>query len=121
MIAWFEVPVIEMERAKIFYETIFDVSISVNEFGGFKMGWFPDKNKPGEANGSLVQHENYVPSLKKGVLIYFSCEDVSEVLNKVEEAGGQVLQYKTEIGEGHGFMGILKDTEGNRIALHSNA
>ena len=121
MVAWFEVPVIRMERAKMFYETILDISILINEFGGFKMGWFPNNKKPGEATGSLVQHEHYVPSLTDGPLVYFSCEDVSNVLNKVEEAGGEVLQPKTEIGDGHGFMGLLKDTEGNRIALHSNA
>ena len=120
MVAWFEVPVIKMERAKNFYETILDISISINEFGGFKMGWFPNKNKPGEATGSLVQHAHYFPSLTDGTLVYFSCDDVSKVLNKVEEAGGQILQFKTEIGDGHGFMGLLKDTEGNRIALHSN-
>lgn len=120
MVAWFEVPVIEMDRAKKFYESILDISITINEFGGFKMGWFPNKNKRGEATGSLVQHEHYVPSLTDGILVYFSCEDVSGVLKKVEGAGGQILQQKTEIGDGHGFMGILTDTEGNRIALHSN-
>ena len=121
MIAWFEIPVIKMERAKKFYETMLDISISINEFGGFKMGWFPNKDRLGQASGSLVQHQNYIPSLTDGPLVYFSCEDVSKVLSKVEEAGGQVLQPKTEIGNGHGFMGLLKDTEGNRIALHSNA
>jgi hypothetical protein len=121
MVAWFEVPVIKMVRAKKFYEIILNISISINEFGGFKMGWFPNTNKPGEVTGSLVQHERYVPSLTDGPLVYFSCEDVSKVLNKVEKAGGQVLQKKTEIGDGHGFMGLLKDSEGNRIALHSNS
>lgn len=46
MIAWFEVSVIEMERANRFYETILAVFIALNEFEGFKMGWFPDTNKP---------------------------------------------------------------------------
>ncbi|MDF4202705.1 VOC family protein [Maribacter sp. SA7] len=120
MIAWFEIPVANMERAQKFYESILDVSITVNNFGEFIMGLFPDKQSIGQASGALVQHEHYVPSSTAGVLVYFACEDAATILDKVEKAGGQVLQPKTEIGEGHGFMGLLKDTEGNRIAVHSN-
>jgi hypothetical protein len=119
MIAWFEIPVANMERAKKFYDTILEVTITVNNFGEFVMGLFPGKPSIGLANGALVQHKQYVPSLTDGALIYLACEDAAVVLGKVEKAGGQVIQPKTEIGEGHGFMGLLKDTEGNRIALHS--
>lgn len=120
MVAWFEIPVTKMERAKKFYESIFEVAITVNNFGEFIMGLFPDKLSLGQANGALVQHEHYVPSLIEGALLYFACENAAIVLDRVEKAGGQVLQPKTEIGGGHGFMGLLKDTEGNRIAVHSN-
>jgi len=121
MIAWFEIPVADMERAKKFYETIFDITVKVNNLGGFIMGLLPDKPRMGQANGALVQHEHYRPSLTDGVLVYFGCEDVALVLEKVEQAGGSILQPKTDIGAGHGFMGMLQDSEGNRIALHSNA
>ena len=121
MVGWFEVPVTSMERAKKFYETVFAISITVHELGDFIMGWFPmDQDKPG-ATGSLVQHKMYTPSETHGPLIYFSCKDVAVELGRVASAGGSVLQEKTEIGDGHGFMGLIKDTEGNRIALHSNA
>jgi predicted enzyme related to lactoylglutathione lyase len=119
-IGWFEIPVRDMDRARKFYEAVFDITISVHEFGEFKMGWFPnDHSKPG-ATGSLVQHEGYIPSLTEGVLIYFSCNNVADELQRVAVSGGQILRNKTEIGEGHGFMALIKDTEGNRIALHSN-
>lgn len=36
----------------------------------------------------------------------------------VEKAGGKVVMPKTSLGE-NGFMAIFKDTEGNRVALHS--
>lgn len=121
MIAWYEIPVANMERAKKFYESILEVAITVNNFGEFVMGLFPDKQVIGQANGALVHHEQYKPSVDAGVLVYLACDDAAIVLDKVEAAGGQVLQPKTEIGDGHGFMGLLKDTEGNRIAVHSNA
>ena len=37
MISWFEVPVLDMDRAKKFYETVFNVEISIQDFGGVLM------------------------------------------------------------------------------------
>jgi len=119
MVGWFEIPVGKMERARKFYETVFDIVISIHELDGLIMGWFPSApGKPG-AMGSLVQHSMYIPSDTKGPILYFSCKDLSKELNRVEAAGGSILQPKKEIGEGHGFMALVKDSEGNRIALHS--
>lgn len=119
-VGWFEIPVGDMERAKKFYEAVFESEISVNEFGGFLMGWFPSDHSKSGATGSLVQHDMYKPSATDGVLIYFSCKDLANELGRVEASGGEIMQVKTQIGEGHGFMALMKDTEGNRIALHSN-
>lgn len=119
-VGWFEIPVSDMERAKKFYDSVFDIKISVNEFGDFIMGWFPSDHSKSGATGSLVQHEIYKPSLTDGVLIYFSCKDVANELGRVETSGGEIMKPKTEIGGGHGFTALVKDTEGNRIALHSN-
>jgi predicted enzyme related to lactoylglutathione lyase len=121
MIAWYEIPVADMNRAKKFYEAILNITIQFKNLGGFIMGLLPDKPRLGQANGALVQHEQYRPSLTDGVLVYIGCEDVAKILEKVEQAGGTILKPKTEIGDGHGFMGLLQDSEGNRIALHSIA
>ena len=45
-------------------------------------------------------------------------EDLSTVLDKVEGAGGKVMQPKTDIGE-NGFIAFIEDTEGNKVGLHS--
>lgn len=120
-VGWFEIPVTDMDRAKKFYETVFDIKIEVHQMGVLEMGWFPsDHDKPG-ATGSLVKHEKmYRPSATDGVVIYFSCKDVADELGRVASSGGEIIQPKTEIGGGHGFMALLTDSEGNRIALHSN-
>jgi len=120
VISWVEIPVVDMDRAKQFYESIFGIEIEVHQLKELLMGWFPFADgKPG-ASGSLVQHpEAYVPSGKQGPLVYFVCEDVQKVLDRVESGGGQIIQPKTRINEDIGFMGVLSDTEGNRIALHS--
>ena len=120
LFGWIEIPVTDMDRAKAFYEQVFDVEIGIHDLGGIIMGWFPfAEGKPG-ASGSLVQHESYQPSDTHGSVVYFSCLDVNNELGRVEAAGGKVTQEKTEIGGGHGFMALIQDTEGNRIALHSN-
>ena len=84
------------------------------------MGWFPwAEGKPGAA-GSLVKHEEwYFPSDTKGPLVYFSSNEVQMHLDKVEKAGGEILVPRTQISEDVGYMGVFKDSEGNRIALHS--
>ncbi|QCX00322.1 VOC family protein [Aggregatimonas sangjinii] len=118
MVGWFEIPVTDMDRAKKFYETVFDINITIHELEGLKMGWFPIVPNTSGATGSLVQHESYVPSTD-GAVLYFSCIDVALELGRVTDAGGSILQDKKKIGEGHGFMALILDCEGNRIALHS--
>ena len=120
MVGWFEVPVTDMDRARKFYQPVFDIDIDVRDFGGLLMGWFPfAEGKPG-ASGSLIKHaDSYKPSETHGPLLYFSSTDVSVELAKIEQAGGKVLQQKTLISVDIGFMGIFIDSEGNRIALHS--
>jgi len=70
----------------------------------------------------LIQYEDaYKPSETHGPLIYFSCKDLNDELQRVEDAGGKIVQAKTQISEDIGYMALLIDTEGNRIALHSKA
>lgn len=119
MVGWFEIPVADMARAKKFYDSVFDISISIHDLEGLKMGWFPNDPEKKGATGSLVKHEMYQSSASYGPLIYFSCKDVEAELSRVESAGGSIIRPKSMIGDNHGFMALIKDTEGNRIALHS--
>lgn len=118
MVVWFEIPVENMERAKSFYENVFAVHIEVVNFGGLLMGWFPNKGKDYGSTGTLIKQDSYIPS-KEGTLVYFHCDDVAKEIGRVEAAGGQIFQPKTKISDEHGFMAVFVDSEGNRIALHS--
>ncbi len=120
MIAWFEIPVIQMARAKSFYEEVFEIEITHHKLEGIEMGWFPNKNQIGVATGTLIKaDEHYVPS-ENGVLVYFSCDDVAKEISRVDAAGGKVISGKKQISENHGYMAFFIDSEGNRIALHSS-
>ncbi|MFD2564884.1 VOC family protein [Aquimarina rubra] len=119
MVTWFEIPVTNMDRAKTFYEKVFQIEIGLYKMEGLQMGWFPNKNQTGVATGTLIDAgEHYKPS-QDGVLIYFSCDDVANEIGRVEAAGGKVLSDKKQISPEHGYMGYFIDSEGNRIALHS--
>ncbi|WP_405205980.1 VOC family protein [Aquimarina sp. LLG6339-5] len=119
MVTWFEIPVINMDRAKAFYEKVFNIDISLHKMDGVEMGWFPNKNEVGVATGTLIQlDEDYKPS-SDGVVVYFSSEDVANEIERVETSGGKVLINKKLISEENGFFAQFIDSEGNRIALHS--
>ncbi|SEM27443.1 hypothetical protein SAMN04487910_4618 [Aquimarina amphilecti] len=119
MVTWFEIPVLNMDRAKSFYEKVFEIEIGIHNVGGLQMGWFPNKNVAGEVTGSLIEAgDNYKPS-QNGVMIYFSCTDVANEMSRVEDAGGKILANKTQISKEHGYMAYFVDSEGNRISLHS--
>lgn len=121
MVGWFEIPVSNMNRAKKFYEKVFDIEIHTEQFGETLMGWFPFPKDPKAAGsgGSLVQNEQFYKPMANGTLVYFSSPEITYELRKVEEAGGVVLQEKTLIKEEIGYMALILDSEGNRIALHS--
>lgn len=118
-VVWFEIPVNDMDRAKVFYEAVFDVKINIQNFGGLLMGWFPFSEGDTGASGTLIKHDSYIPS-REGTMVYFNCDDVANELSRVEAAGGQIYQPKTQISPDHGYMAVFIDSEGNRVALHSN-
>lgn len=119
MVNWFEIPVTDMERAQKFYETVFEVSIKVQNLGGLLYGWFPPKPAAESCTGALIQNESYIPSKTDGVLVYFSSQDIDRELAIISEVGGTVVQGKTQISPDTGYMAIFIDSEGNRIALFS--
>ncbi|WP_299556254.1 VOC family protein [Seonamhaeicola sp.] len=118
MVGWFEIPVSDMDRAKAFYEHVFQLKIDVQNFGGLLMGWFPFAEGKEGAAGTLIKQESYIPS-QEGTLIYFMSDDIQNELDRVEKAGGKIYQPKTQISPEHGYMAAFIDCEGNRVALHS--
>ena len=119
-VGWFEIPVNDMDRAIAFYETVFDCKLNKQVMGDFQMAWFPFSQNGKGAEGSLVYHkEFYETSGHAGSLIYFSSEDCGVELARVENAGGKIQFSKRLIAPDIGYMGVFWDSEGNRIALHS--
>ncbi len=117
MLNWFEIAVSDFDRAQKFYETIFGFTMQSMNMG-VKMGFFPADE--GKVSGAICYGPDYKPSAD-GALIYLNANpDLNDVLNKVEAAGGKILQAKKQITPEYGYMALFIDSEGNRMALHSN-
>lgn len=118
VINWFEIPIKDMERAKKFYEKVFEVQLEATHTEELKMWTFPmPKKETSGASGALVMGKGYSPSAE-GVTVYFSCKDLAIEAERVTQHGGKLLFPKKAIGE-WGFIAHFLDTEGNRIGLHS--
>lgn len=113
LVTWFEIPVVDLDRAVDFYEYVFGVELERTTIDGHPMALFPDSD--GGASGSLATGDSYVPSLD-GTRVYFRVDDVAGALQRAIERGGQELYPVTDIGE-PGLVAEFSDTEGNRIAL----
>ena len=117
---WFEIGVSDFDRAKKFYETIFNFTMPVMEFGPVKMGMFHATPPEGKITGAICKSNMHQVGVG-GSLIYLNGNpDLAIVLARVEAAGGKIMSPKKEVGGGFGFMAVMIDTEGNAVALHSN-
>ena len=119
-ISWFEIPTKDIERAAKFYEEIFEIKLVPIDVAQVKMRMFPIEN-PMNIGGALVYNkEFYRSSSTDGPLIYLNANpDVQIILDRVVKAGGTIVVPKTQISPEHGYMAVMIDTEGNRIAFHS--
>jgi predicted enzyme related to lactoylglutathione lyase len=116
-INWFEIPSTDLDRAATFYEKLFDRKIRREHFGEPMAIFMSSKEGVG---GTLVQRADQSPS-DSGVLIYLNADGVlADAVARIPKIGGTVLVPVTEIPGGFGRYAVLRDTEGNRIALHEH-
>ena len=116
-VGWFEIPVNDMKRAQAFYEHVFATPLQSMQMGPADMAMFPSMPGNPGAGGCLIRTEGYTPSFD-GSVVYFSVADIEGTMSRVMSKGGATIVPKMSIGE-HGFIAQFKDTEGNRVALHS--
>lgn len=116
---WFEIPVLDMPRAKHFYQVAFGIHMEEMEMDGILMAGFPGDPGSGKVSGALVKSEYQKPSAD-GVTIYLNANpDMTDILQRIEAEGAQIIMGKTQITPEIGYMAFFIDTEGNKVALHS--
>ncbi len=110
----FAIHIDDMERAKNFYEEVFEwgfASYGPPDFLQIKA----DKTENGELIGAL-QSRKYSPLPEKivGLECTVSVENVDTIIDKVKAGGGKILMEKTAIPY-VGWLTKFLDTEGNLI------
>ncbi|WP_017258781.1 VOC family protein [Pedobacter arcticus] len=120
-VCWFEIYVDNLQRAKKFYEQVFDLEMQDLPFPAsteMQMLAFPmNMESKNTASGALVKMDG----MKAGgnsTIVYFEREDCSIEESRVVSAGGKILTSKESLGE-YGFMVLISDTEGNTVGIHS--
>lgn len=115
---WFEIPALNIERSKKFYETIFNIEMTIMEMGDEKLAMFPFAPGSGKLSGAIATGPYHKPSTE-GTFVYLNANPAMDnVLAKVEQAGGKIVQPKFSIGA-NGFCAYIMDTEGSVVGIHS--
>ena len=113
-VVWFDMPVVELDRAIAFYSGVLAIKVSREAFDGFEFAVLEHDQGNG---GCLVPGTGEVAD--KGALLYFNVDGrIRDAVAKVSQLGGKVKQDVHAIGP-HGFRAIVNDSEGNCLALHS--
>jgi predicted enzyme related to lactoylglutathione lyase len=114
-INWFEISVVNLDRATRFYGDVLGSPLRREVFGGTPIAVF-SHTQPAGVGGCLMQHDGRRPS-EDGPAVYLATKDLQGSLARLKEAGGELVQPYTDIGA-QGVMALIRDTEGNVVGLH---
>jgi predicted enzyme related to lactoylglutathione lyase len=114
-INWFEIPVSNMDRAAKFYGELVGGPLRRETFQEIPHAFLGDPASG--VGGALVKDPHNKPSAD-GNVVYLGSADIEGAIARVRPLGAEVLVPKTDIGE-HGHIAVLRDSEGNRIGLHT--
>lgn len=114
LIAFFEIPSFDFERAVHFYEAVLNIELQVCDYcGEEKMAFFNDE-------GAVSYAPGFTPS-PDGVLIHFNCIDINDTLESVKRNNGSIIIPKTKIeAENRGYFAVFADSEGNHIGIYAD-
>lgn len=116
-VVWFDIPVLDLDRATQFYSLVMDIQI---DRYGDNVPVAVLAHGSEEVAGCLFTSEDARPS-EHGPLLYFDVNGrLDEAVGMVEQLGGKILEPPHSIPP-HGHRAIILDSEGNRICLHSES
>ncbi|MHA2394204.1 MAG: VOC family protein [Promethearchaeota archaeon] len=107
----FEINADDIERAKNFYEQVFEWKIEKWEGGEY---WVIQAGKEDEGgiNGGLQKREEATDQ----IFNYISVSSVEDAKSKVEKNGGTIASPKITVPS-VGYFYMFKDTEGNKLGI----
>ena len=106
-----EIPVLDLKKAKEFYETIFDWKVDLEAMPNYGLVELKDS----ASIGFFIVEK--IPD--HGVNVVFGVEDIDKKLAEITEAGGKVKREKYEISPEIGYSAQFLDCCGNEFGLFS--
>ncbi|MHA1168487.1 MAG: VOC family protein [Candidatus Hodarchaeales archaeon] len=106
-----EIPVLDLQKAKEFYERIFDWKIDLESM--------PDYGLVGLEEAISIDFFVVEKIPEHGVNIVFGVENIDKKLTDITEAGGKIKREKYEISPEIGYSAQFLDCFGNEIGLFS--
>ena len=117
IIAWFDLPVANLERATKFYSAVLAKDLKITAEHGFSLTVLPHEN--GEVAGCLYQAYDFIPNTSD-LLIYLDVtKRIKHAVTEVIALGGKVIEPISKIGP-WGYRSIILDSEGNKLALYAS-
>lgn len=107
-IVHFEVPAQDTGRAKQFWGSLFGVQFQTFE-GPSEYHMFQNEDR--QSGGAIYPQQQG----EKGLITYFSVDDIDSARQKIEELGGKA-EDKAPV-PGMGWYARAEDTEGNAFSL----
>jgi len=134
MLAWFEIPAFDFEKAIEFYSSVFKFTIEHKNFGSVPYGIIYES---GTGISGAIMKVKEKPLPNAGPVLFFKVMDMSETIQRIRQMGGEILKEKsiiknetldgksiipkTLIDNAHGYYALFRDPEGNKMALYSNS
>ena len=117
----FEIPVDDGDRARAFYQKVFDWQLTPLPEMGYTLAMSGPSGEtgptePGFINGGMMQRQG--PFTAPDIVI--DVENLEDALKAVNEAGGTTVSERQAVGE-MGFTAYFKDTEDNLVGLWETA
>ena len=118
-INWFEIHVLDLDRAEAFYKKIFNASFFEMKDYPYDARGITLNETPESLEGALVKHPSRRPSHEHGTILFFEVDDVDETVEHVKQENIPVWREPCSIGHSPERMAIVGDSEGNAIGIMS--
>lgn len=120
LLAWFEIPVLDLARACAFYERLLGQPLRPESYGAPGQRMAVLVSREGQALGALIAGNAALqPGLQGSVLYLSVAAPLAHALAQALDQGAQVLTPATALPEGLGCFAHIRDSEGNRIGIHA--
>ena len=113
-IVHFDIGADDLERAKKFYEELFNWKIaSMQGLSNYYEITTSDIHGVPSIGGGLTKREK---PMQYGITNFIGVESINETIAKLDKLGGKIIQSKQAI-PGYGYVAVCTDTENNVLGL----